>query len=383
VTGDVDIFGGDGGGRPAGGEALDVLVVDDNALDRELVRRLLPREHRVCEAATARDAERWLDTQRLDLVLLDNRLPDVDGLDLLPMFAERHLPVIMLTEIETPEVIVQAMQRGAQDYLVKGALTSENLRRAIRNAVEKAAMRRTLAAQQRALAEQAATLEARNRDIRALASALTLAEQAERRRIAELLHDHVQQLLLGARLHVRLLDGAEGAERRGLVDEVNRILEEALQATRELAVDLTPPALEAEELEEALRWLADHMSRLYRFHVHIEAEAPGRVPSRDVRVLLLQLVRELVFNAVKHAGVEQARVRLAETDGGVVITVEDKGRGFDVAATVGPDRKRRGFGLYSVRERLELLGGRLEITSVAGQGTRATIIAPVTEGASD
>src|SRR5690606_39387146 len=89
------------------------------------------------------------------------------------MFAERHLPVIMLTEIETPEVIVQAMQRGAQDYLVKGALTSENLRRAIRNAVEKAAMRRTLAAQQRALAEQAATLEARNRDIRAPASALT------------------------------------------------------------------------------------------------------------------------------------------------------------------------------------------------------------------
>lgn len=357
---------------------LDVLVVDDNALDRELVRRLLPRQYRVCEAATAAEAEQCLDEHPVGLVLLDNRLPDVDGVDLLPLFTRRHLPVVMLTEIGTPEVIVAAMQAGAQEYLVKSALTREALERAIRNAVEKAALRRALAAQQQALAEQAAALEARNRDIRALASALTLAEQAERRRLAELLHDHVQQLLLGARLHVQMIETAEADERATLVAEVNRILQEALQATRELAVDLTPPALDAEDLEEALRWLADHMGKLYRVHVEIEAEAPGRIPSRDVRVLLLQLVRELVFNAVKHAGVDRARVRLHEEDGGVVITVEDEGRGFDVAAMVGPGR-RQGFGLYSVRERLRLLGGRLDIASEAGHGTRATIRVPVAE----
>jgi two-component system CheB/CheR fusion protein len=165
---------------------------------------------------------------------------------------------------------------------------------------------------------------------------------------------------------------------------VNRILQDALRATRELAVDLTPPALEAEELEEALRWLADHMGRLYRFGVQIEAEAPGRIASRDVRVLLLQLVRELVFNAVKHAGVDRASIRLTEADGEVVIVVEDLGRGFDVSATVGPGRRqRRGFGLYSVRERLELLGGRLEIASEPGRGTRVTIVAPAAEEAAE
>src|SRR5690606_5885500 len=341
---------GRGGRRGAAvNEALDILVVDASALDRELVRRLLPREHRRREAAAAREAERCLADGPVELVLLDNRLPDIDGLDLLPLFAERHLPVIMLTEIETAEAIGQAMQRGAQYYLVKGALTPESQGRAIRNAVEKVMLRRTLVAQQRALAEQAAALEARNRDIRALASALTLAEQAERRRIAELLHDHVQQLILGAQFNVRMIEMAEGEERAGLIDEVGRILQEALQATRELAVDLTPPALEAEDIEEALSWLADHMSRLYRFEVKIEAEAPGRVPSRDVRVLLLQLVRELVFNAVKHAGTDRARIRLAEQEGGVVIAVEDEGRGFDVGDMEGPNRERRGFGLYSVR----------------------------------
>src|SRR5690606_39682936 len=114
------------------------------------------------------------------------------------------------------------------------------------------------------------------------------------------------------------------------------------------------------------------------FEVEIEAEVPGRVPSRDVRVLLLQLVRELVFNAVKHAGTDRARIRLAEQEGGVVIAVEDEGRGFDVGDMMGPNRVRRGFGLYSVRERLELLGGRLELVSESGKGTRATIYAPTT-----
>ena len=360
-------------------ERLDILVVDDNRLDRELVRRLLPREAPIREAATAEEARHQLDAARPDLVLLDNRLPDVDGLDLLPLFVERHVPVVMLTEIESPRVIVAAVERGAQDYLVKAALTAEGLRRAMDNAIEKAALRRTLHEQQQALEEQARTLEARNRDIRALASALTLAEQAERRRIAELLHDHVQQLLLGAKLRLQMLPGAEPGEIAALVAEVEGILQDSLQATRELAVELTPPALEEEELEEALSWLADHMSRLYRFTVRVVAESPGRVPSRDLRVLLLQLVRELLFNVVKHAGVARATIRLREENGRVAIAIEDEGRGFDVEKV--QRGRRRGFGLYSVRQRLELLGGSLQIISGNGGGTHAIIVAPLVQEA--
>ena len=121
------------------------------------------------------------------------------------------------------------------------------------------------------------------------------------------------------------------------------------------------------------------MGRLYRFHVELAVEAPGRIPSRDVRVLLIQLVRELVFNAVKHAGTDRALIRLAEESDGVRITVEDEGRGFDVGATMGPGQYRRGFGLYSVRERLELMGGRMEIASRTGEGTRVSIFVPTAE----
>ena len=359
---------------------LTVLIVDDDEVDREQVRRLLPREHEVCEAASIAEAHACLGSHDVSLTLLDYRLPDADGVELLPTLRERHIPVIMLTGVESPEVIVNAMQLGAQDYLVKGALTEDGLRRAIANALEKAALVRAVAEQQRALAQQAAALEAKNREIRALALALTLAEQEERRRVAYILHDDLQQQLYGANFALGLLRSAERLEDvRPSADRVSAILKGALETARNLAVELTPPVLEQEDLEAAFTWLASHVSDLHGLHLEVVVESPCHVPSRGLRVLLLQLARELVFNVIKRAGVNEARIRLGEHDGCYTIAVEDDGRGFDVANAPALSRETAptGLGLYSVRERLELLGGRLDIESREGEGTRATIWAPV------
>lgn len=365
-------------------DLLEILIIDDNEVDRELVRRLLELPARFREAATAAEARAALAEAEPDLALLDYRLPDADGVELLPEFTRRAVPVVMLTGVEMPEIIVDAMRGGALDYLVKGALTPEGLERAIVNAVEKAALRRAVEEQQRVLAEQARALEARNREIRALASALTLAEQEERRRIADLLHDHLQQLLFGAKLSLQVLRRPPGGVAAERLAEVERILDEAVSMARNLAVELTPPVLEEEELEVALRWLAGHMGAMYSLEIEVRAEDVCRVPTREVRVLLLQLVRELVFNIVKHAGVGRAEIHLAEREGEYVIAVEDEGRGFDVAAvSAGSDAagRPRGYGLYSVRQRLELLGGYLRIDSAPGRGTRVWIHAPVRAGA--
>jgi signal transduction histidine kinase len=327
----------------------DILVVDDEALDRELVRRLLPGEVPVREAATAAEARAQLAGAVPDLVLLDHHLPDVDGVDLLPLFVERHVPVVMLTGAEDPETIVAAMQRGAEDYLVKGALTRDGLARALANAVEKAALRRRLREQHAALVEQAEALEVRNGEIRSLAAALTLAEQAERHRIAEVLHDDVQQLLVGALFHLQALQGARPAEYAERAVRVGEIIQETLRYTRTLVVDLTPPVPE-EDLEVALRWVGDHMARLHDVAVHVSAATAAQMPSRDLRVLVVQSVRELIFNAIKHAGVKEVHVRLYEADGALVVAVEDAGRGFD--PETGGDSPTNGFGLTSVRERL-------------------------------
>lgn len=357
-------------------DGLRLLLVDDDAVDRARVRRLLPPVHEVCEAATGAEARQCFGNGA-DMVLLDYRLPDVDGADLLAWFVAQGVPVVMLTGVEDAEAIVGAMQHGADDYLVKDRIERAALERAIRRTAETAALRRAVAEQQAQLADQAAALETKSAAVRELAFALTLAEQSERSRVASLLHDDVQQLLFGAKLLVQSLLTAPVTALATVLPERARSAQAAIDlciaATRKLTLDLTPPVLDEEDYSVALRWLASHTAESYGLAVDIAAEAPVVIGSREIRVLLTEMVRELLFNAVKHAGVERVRVRLHACDGQAVVEVEDGGRGFDAAA-VAP---RQGFGLYSIRGRIELVGGQFEIVAAPGAGTRVRLSVPL------
>ena len=348
-------------------DGLRLLLIDDDEVDRTRVRRLLDPAHEVCEAATAADAWPCLDGPT-DAVLLDVRLPDADGVGLVPQFVERGLPVVMLSGVEDTTVVVEAMQRGALDYLVKGRMEAVGLERAIRRAVETASLRRAVAEQQRQLGEQAAELAAKNREVRELASALTLAEQAERQRISAMLHDHLQQILYGAQLMVQSLRPTSEAPDR--IDRVAQTIQEGIEVARTLTLDLTPPVLDEEDLSVALRWVSAHVSERYGLDVEVVAETEVVVQSREVRVLLVELVRELLFNVAKHAESDHVWIRSSQSGPTLTVTVEDDGQGFDPAAVA----EHAGFGLFSVRGRLGLLGGRLDLDSVPGDGTRASIV---------
>jgi CheY-like chemotaxis protein len=219
--------------------AIRLLLVEDDEIDREAVRRLLGAGYVVKDVATGQDALDQVATAPPDAVLLDFRLPDMEGIDLVPICVQKYIPVILLTGEDSPEVIVQAMQQGAQDYLVKGHIGRTALARAIDNAIEKVALKRDVANQQAQLAEQAVALERSNRQVRALASALTLAEQRERRRISQILHDHVQQMLYGIQMRTYLI-GLDTPEESKLyvhehLAEMESLVEEAIQSTRNWA----------------------------------------------------------------------------------------------------------------------------------------------------
>lgn len=341
----------------------EILLVDDDDVDREVVRRLLNPMHVVCEAATATEALLAMQTRRPDCVLLDYRLPDQDGLQLLPYFTAADLPVIILTGEESPEIIVQAMQQGAQNYLVKHNLTRLGLHHAITGAIEKMALKRDV--------------EDKNRQLRNLASALALAEQRERRRVSQILHDHVQQILYGIQMRSQLIgfDAPPDGAVRDHVAALQALVSEAIRTTRTLTVELSPPVLQNEGLAAAFQWLASHMAEHYKLQVKLDLQADYQGPSDELRMLLFQLVRELLFNVVKHAGVNEAQLALSEQGDNLVICVQDCGRGFDPHVT--PSRNGSGgFGLYSVRERLALFGGKLEVDAQPGKGVRAIVIVP-------
>ncbi|GAB5536913.1 MAG: hypothetical protein Rubg2KO_31620 [Rubricoccaceae bacterium] len=356
---------------------LRLLLVDDDEVDRAGVRRRLRPKHDVCEATTAADARARLDDAEADLVLLDYRLPDVDGTELIPWFTERGLPVIMLTGVDDAEAAVDAMRGGASDYLIKGHLDADTLERAIQKTWETATLRRAVAEQQGQLAEQATALEAQNQEIRELATALTLAEQAERSRVATLLHNDIQQLLFGAQLTVQSLLSTSSADLPEAIEQAHHAIDLCLQATRKLTLDLTPPVLDDEDYSVALQWLASHIRETYGLQVEVTTHGTRpTIRQREVRVLVTELVRELLFNTVKHAETDRALVRLSiEETGEMVVEVEDEGRGFEPSKVIGSG----GFGLNSIRGRIGLVGGQFDLDSRPGAGTRARLRIPTGE----
>jgi signal transduction histidine kinase len=216
------------------------------------------------------------------------------------------------------------------------------------------------------------------RQLRALASALSMAEQRERERLARVLHDHLQQLLVAAKFRLAMVtSGRTAPARQQAVQAVSDVLDEALKASRSLTTELNPPALHEQGLAAGLRWLARQMHEKHGLEVEVQGDAEVEPTASGVRLLLFDAVRELLFNAVKHSGVKFARVEVRRADPDLIrITVSDEGAGFDPQRLADPAHDSAGFGLFSVRERLSHLGGQLEVQSAPGQGSRFTMTAP-------
>jgi len=361
---------------------LKILLIEDDDIDREAIRRLLHERYSIHEASTAQIAlDKWDEIQP-DCVLLDYRLPDVDGLQLIPKFAAAYVPVIVTTGEERPEVIVDAIRLGAQDYLVKNALTKTSLEHAINNAVEKNNLQRNLYAQQQQLRQQAAKLRKTNVQVRQLASALTLAEQRERRRISQILHDHIQQMLHGIQTRSQLLEmditaaaeqGNEICDAQEHVQAIAQLTNDALQTIRTLTVELSPPILQGKGLAEFCRWLVEQMETLHNIRISLNIETDYRFSDDELNNLLFQFARELLFNVAKHSGVQSCQLSLRETTDQILLSIVDEGKGFQTDIL---QHRSRGLGLRSIHERLELFGGQLKIASTPGSGTDATISIP-------
>ena len=216
----------------------------------------------------------------------------------------------------------------------------------------------------------------RSSQLRALVSELTLTEHRERQRIAEVLHGHLQQLLVGARLQVATLLDSGNPAADHTAAEIDHLLSQAIECSQSLTGELCPRVLQEGGFVPALNWLAQWMRDKYGMAVTLEVEEGVDTASTDINILLFQAVRELLFNTVKHAGVKDVQIRARQHDGHLEIAVSDGGAGFDPQRLAMDHRSHSGFGLFSIRERLTGLGGCMEITSQPQQGSCITLRLP-------
>jgi len=413
---------------------LRLLIVEDDPTDAELTIRELRKsgfdpQFRRVDTREAFLAE--LAQERPEVIIYDHNLPHFSSSEALQLTQQSDLgiPFIIVSHAIGDEEAVALMRGGAADYLLKDRLG--RLGESVRHALEQRRLREEHAAARNAIVSLNADLELRiasrtaqlkvanhalemelgqrkraeealrrlngeleqrvldrtrdlvasNQRLQALASELTLAEQRERKRLASELHDYLAQILALGRIKMSQLRQkvpTEAPAAQQLVAEIDTLLEKAGEYTRSLMAKLNPPVLDELGLPSALTWLAKQMP-LHGLMVDVRLSDERVQLPDDQAVLLFQSVRELLINVAKHAGTDRATVSLKiDPEQRLRIEVEDHGRGFDQAAMEAKSANGH-FGLFSVRERMQAMGGQLEVRSRPGEGTKVTMTLPLTK----
>ncbi len=223
-------------------------------------------------------------------------------------------------------------------------------------------------------AERARAVQA----IRELSGELTMAEERERRSLAQDLHDNLGQLLAAVKIKLATLD--PGSLKSSIV-EIGTLVDQADRTVRMVRQQLSPPILHSLGLGPALEWLADELKRGYGLTVHVDDDSEPKLLDEAGRTIVFRSVRELLINVVRHAQVMRADVTCLVEDCRLIVAVSDEGCGFDAAEILRALPSAGGFGLFSIRERFASIGGGMDIDSAPGEGSTITLTVPLAAAA--
>jgi PAS domain S-box-containing protein len=223
------------------------------------------------------------------------------------------------------------------------------------------------------VAQRTVELEQRARDLQELMLELSRTEERERRRVAVILHEDLQQQIAGAKFYLDSLSHqVRSTSSKQTAAEISRLLRTAIGMSRNLSHELSPAIFYGNDLAEAIEWLAEHLEADQGLTVRVDAGDKATLKSEALALFLFRATSELLSNVVRHGGIHEARVRLRRVGRCVGLGISDRGRGFDPQEC----RDTARFGLLGIRERVELLGGRVKIASAKGRGTKVRIVVP-------
>jgi signal transduction histidine kinase len=358
------------------GKPLRIVIIEDSEDDAILLLRALqqggyePASERV---DTEEDLRAALNRGSWDLILSDYAMPNFSAQAALKIVKAYCLdiPFIIVSGAVGEDAAVAMMKAGAHDYLRK-----DNLARLI--ATIDRELRETQERQMRRQAEE--QVHQYESELRSLASELSLAEERQRRLLATDLHDGIGQILVLAQIKLgELRKSAENTSMPANIDEIRKLLDQAIHDTRALTTQLSPPILYDLGLEAALKWLCEQVQKQHNLKFRFNADARVETLEIDVKVVIFQSVRELLRNVVRHSKAKSFEICMESRNGRVLIKITDNGAGFDQTKMGAHFYKNRSFGLFSIRERLKALGGELIIESQPGNGTRVVVAVPSTE----
>jgi signal transduction histidine kinase len=214
--------------------------------------------------------------------------------------------------------------------------------------------------------------------LRSLISEISLAEERERRRIATYLHDNIGHALTVANMKLESMrNWTYPANLVASIEEVLEVIKSLGQAVRSVTFELSPPVLYELGLVEAVDWLAERFSQQHGIQCVLDSDDAPKPMDDCVRVLLFHAIRELLMNVAKHARASHAKISISRDKDSIQVLVEDDGIGFKASRLDTSSDVRNGFGLFNIRERINAVGGHMNIQSRTGNGTGVNLVAPL------
>jgi signal transduction histidine kinase len=358
-----------------------ILIVDDDPHSLFALQELLQSfAQTVVAANSGKDALRCVLQQDFAAILLDARMPGIDGFETARLIRKsersRHTPIIFLTgAYEDVHSVFRGYEAGAVDYIVK-PLTPQILKSKLSVFVElhnkNAALLREIA--ERRQAEE--HLRKSEESLRALAAHLQSVREEEWTRIAREIHDEFGQALTGLKMELTWIASRLPEDQPGLCERAKSMfdmIDDTVQSVRNIASRLRPEVLDQLGLCPAIVWHTEDFRK--RSGLRCKLSLPPDAPSldRERSTAAFRIFQELLTNAARHAHATRIDVAVLVDSDTLVMTVKDNGKGIDEAAVYSS----KSLGLLGMRERVLPFGGSIDIARVHSRGTRVRVSIPI------
>ncbi len=350
-----------------------IMIVEDNTtVAKDLCTCLQRFDYDVVSTvASGEESIERAAADRPDIVLMDIRLRDeMDGIEAAERIRSRFgIPIVFLSAHTDHALLERAGQVGSFGYLVK-PYNDRELYANIEMTLHKAKADKET---QRLHAE----IRQHEEKLHDLAIELLSIAEKGRKNIANELHENIVQIMVTSLDHMKLLRESEDApDRISAIDKTIDLTNQAIEHARTLTYQLFPPNLRELGLDAALAWYLEQWQKDHPMVCSFVGGLKPNTVNEDIKAFLFRSTQELLTNIVKHAQAKRVKLATWKTEDSICISIEDDGVGFNPDETPTEINASGGFGLFSIRERLHDLGGKLDIDSQIGRGTKVMITVP-------
>lgn len=361
-----------------------ILAIDDDVNNLLLVKTILTKNIPDCTVTTARSGAegiKFAKELKPDTILLDILMPGLNGFEVCKILKEddatKRIPVLLVSALgQNYENRIQGLNMGAEAFITKPFENPELISQVkvllrIKDAED------MLRKQNEDLEKSLEAIKNDQEKLKKLNSELLTAEEKERRRIAEYLHDGIGPILSLANINLSSIHNKNlRKEIQGPILKASSLLNDAIVRSRSLTYDLSPPVLYELGLIPAIRWKLDQLEKIHAINMNLKTSISKLELDTDLSILVYRIICEFLTNVIKHAKASHVEVQIDKNKQFYFFSVLDNGKGFNYGGR-STLMKNNSYGLFSIYERLESLQGNLVIESQLKKGTKTKVSIPI------